>query len=546
MPTVTFDKKTVLKYLGKKVPDTVLKDRISMLGTDLERVDDTEIVVEIFPNRPDMLSEEGFARALSSFMGIKTGLIKYDVKKSGSFTKVEKTLKIWPYVVTGIVRGLKFDDEKIRALIQLQEKLGITMCRKRRKGGIGIYPLDKIKLPITFTTMNADKIKFRPLEYPDEITGREILEKHPTGREYGHIIEKQKEFPVFIDASGKIMSMPPAINSHDIGKITEATSDIFLEATGPDFVTLMQAINIISSALADAGGKVYSMDVIYKGKTITTPNLAPSKMKIDIKYINKLLGMEFSEKELNALLAKMGFGHEKGSVLVPAYRTDILHPIDIVEDIAIAYGYENFAEEIPNVSTIGTESKSAIFQRKVAEVMVGFSFLECMSYHLSNKEVLVSKMNSSNTKVVHVSNAVNAEYGVLRQGILPGLMKILSENTLHEYPQKLFEIGETFNHDLSSETGTSESLMLAGVVATKSAGFTEAKAIVEGLFRATGKECAFKATKNHSFLEGRSAEILCNGKSIGIVGEMHPEVISNFGIEMPVTGFEISLDAATE
>ncbi|MCK5233753.1 MAG: phenylalanine--tRNA ligase subunit beta, partial [Candidatus Aenigmarchaeota archaeon] len=138
MPTVTFDKKTVLKYLGKKVPDTVLKDRISMLGTDLERVDDTEIVVEIFPNRPDMLSEEGFARALSSFMGIKTGLIKYDVKKSGSFTKVEKTLKIWPYVVTGIVRGLKFDDEKIRALIQLQEKLGITMCRKRRKGGIGI------------------------------------------------------------------------------------------------------------------------------------------------------------------------------------------------------------------------------------------------------------------------------------------------------------------------------------------------------------------------------------------------------------------------
>ncbi|MCK5333240.1 MAG: phenylalanine--tRNA ligase subunit beta, partial [Candidatus Aenigmarchaeota archaeon] len=423
MPTVTFDKKTVLKYLGKKVPDTVLKDRISMLGTDLERVDDTEIVVEIFPNRPDMLSEEGFARALSSFMGIKTGLIKYDVKKSGSFTKVEKTLKIWPYVVTGIVRGLKFDDEKIRALIQLQEKLGVTMCRKRRKGGIGIYPLDKIKLPITFTTMDADKIKFRPLEYPNEITGREILEKHPTGREYGHIIEKQKEFPVFIDASGKIMSMPPAINSHDIGKITEATSDIFLEATGPDLVTLMQAINIISSALADAGGKVYSMDVIYKGKTITTPNLAPSKMKIDIKYINKLLGMEFSEKELNALLAKMGFGREKNSVLVPAYRTDILHPIDIVEDIAIAYGYENFAEEIPNVSTIGTESKSAIFQRKVAEVMVGFSFLECMSYHLSNKEVLVSKMNSSNTKVVHVSNAVNAEYGVLRQGILPGLMK---------------------------------------------------------------------------------------------------------------------------
>ncbi len=546
MPTVTFDKKTVLKCLGKKVPDTVLKDRISMLGTDLERVDDKEIIVEIFPNRPDMLSEEGFARALSAFMGIKTGIVKYDVKKSGSFTKVEKTLKIWPYVVTGIVRGLKFNDEKIRALIQLQEKLGVTMCRKRRKGGIGIYPLDKIKLPITFTTMNADKIKFRPLEYPGEITGREILEKHPTGREYGHIIEKQKEFPVFIDASGAIMSMPPVINSHDVGKITEKTKDIFLEATGPDLLTLMQAINIISSALADAGGKVYSMDVLYKNKKITTPNLVPSKIKIGAKYINKLLGMDFTEKELKALLAKMGLGYEKGSVFVPAYRTDILHPIDIVEDIAIAYGYENFAEEIPNVSTIGTESKSAIFQRKAAEVMVGFGFLECISYHLSNKETLVTKMNSSKADIVSVSNAVNAEYDALRQSALPGLMKILSENTLHEYPQKLFEIGETFRHEPSSDTGTSEILVLAGVVASKTAGFTEAKAIVEGLLRATGKECRIKSTKNPSFLIGRSAEILCNGKPVGIVGELHPKIISNFGIEMPTTGFEIDLDALTK
>ena len=394
--------------------------------------------------------------------------------------------------------------------------------------------------------MNADKIKFRPLEYPDEITGREIIEKHPTGREYGHIIEKQKEFPVFIDATGKIMSMPPVINSHDIGKITEKTKDIFLEATGPDLLTLMQAINIISSALADAGGKVCSMDVVYKDKKITTPDLKPSKMKIDAKYINKLLGMDFSEKELKSILAKMGFGYEKGSVFVPAYRTDILHPIDIVEDIAIAYGYENFAEEIPNVSTIGTESKSAIFRRKTAEVMVGFGFLECMSYHLSNRDVLVSKMNSSNKDLVQVSNAVNAEYDVLRQGILQGLMKVLSENTLHEYPQKLFEIGETFRHEPSSDTGTSETIVLAGVVASKSAGFTDAKAIVEGLLRAIGKECAFKGMKNSSFLTGRSAEILYNGRPAGYVGEMHPDVISNFGIEMPVAGFEIRLDVLTK
>ncbi len=231
MPTITLNKEVIEKLIGKKLPVDKLKDRISMLGTDLEKIEGNQIHVEIFPNRPDLLSEQGFARAFASFIGAKTGLQKYNVKKSGYDVNATGLPKEWPYVVTAIVKGLKFSDEKIREIIQVQEKLGITLLRNRKKGGIGIYPLDKITPPITFTSEDPDKISFIPLEYPGEITGRQILSKHPTGREFAHICEGWKKFPIFKDSKGVIMSMPPIINSHSVGKITAGTKDVFVEAT---------------------------------------------------------------------------------------------------------------------------------------------------------------------------------------------------------------------------------------------------------------------------------------------------------------------------
>src|SRR3989338_11500167 len=208
MPTITLNKNYLLKLLNKKISDKELEEKIPMLGTDLSKIEKNEIVVEVFPNRPDMLSEQGFARALSSFLGIETGLRKYEVKRSNSICRVDKTLKSWPYVVTAIVKGLEFNDEMIREIIQLQEKLHITHLRDRRKGGIGIYPLDKIAMPITFTSESLNKINFRPLGSDKEMSGREVLENHDAGKKYKHILEGEDKFPVFIDANKVIMSMP--------------------------------------------------------------------------------------------------------------------------------------------------------------------------------------------------------------------------------------------------------------------------------------------------------------------------------------------------
>lgn len=542
MPTVTFNKKAVLKYLGKSVPDEVLRDRISMLGTDLEKVDDKEIVVEIFPNRPDMLSEEGFSRALSAFMGIKTGFKKYKVEKSGYSVTNANPLPYWPYVVTAIVKGLKFDDEKIRQVIQLQEKLGVTLLRKRKKGGLGLYPLDKIKMPIKFTSDAPEKIRYRPLEYPDVVSGKEILLKHPTGREYAHICRNWEKLPIFVDAAGTIMSMPPVINSHNVGKVTESTKDVFIEATGTDLRTLKVALNILACALVDMDGKLYSMQIIQGKKKFDTPDLSPRKMKLDTKYVNKLLGLSLKTAELKSLLGKMGFGYESGSALLPAYRDDILHPVDLAEEVAIAYGYENFAAEIPKVATIGRESKGVIFRRKLSEILIGLGFLECSTYHLSNEVDLIAKMNAKKMPLIKTPNAVNIEYDALRNAMLPMLMKTLSGNRHYEYPQKLFESGIVFERDGKAESGIKENLHLAAVVAHNSANYSEIKGVLDAVFRAIDVKYEVKEAENPSYISGRCAGIIVAGKSIGFIGEIHPQVLNNWEIEVPVSGFEIELD----
>ncbi|MBW2991944.1 phenylalanine--tRNA ligase subunit beta [Candidatus Woesearchaeota archaeon] len=539
MPTITVNKNVFENLVGKKLPLDQLKDRISYLGTDLEAVEGDEIIVEIFPNRPDMLSEQGFARAFSSFIGIKSGLRKYDVKPSGEKVIIEDSVKeVRPFTACAIVKGLRFDDEKIREIIQVQEKLHITYGRNRKKVAIGVYPYEKIKPPIRFLAEDPNKIKFQPLEFPKEITALQVLSQHPTGREYGYLLEGKSKFPFFIDSNNQVLSMPPIINSHDVGKITEKTTDVFIECSGFDYNVLSKCLNIIVTALADMGGQIYSMEIERENKKINSPNLEPEAMNIDISYINKILGLNLRESEIKKYLERMGYGYEKGKAYIPSYRADILHQIDLGEDIAIAYGYENFKEEIPEVATIAEQSHIQQFIRKIADLLSGLGYLETNSYSL------ISKLELSRMKVdypaIELSNA-NEDFNCLRNWITPSLLKILSENRHHDYPQKIFETGTCFKKDESKETNTDEFYRLALLTTHKDADFTESKQALDYLMNALNLNYEIEETEHNSFIEGRVGRITVSRKKIAYIGEIHPEVLQNWSLEMPIAGFEINI-----
>lgn len=540
MPTVILNQEVLEKLVGKKLPIEQLKDRISMLGTNLEKIEGNEIQVEVFPNRPDMLSEPGFARALSSFIGAKTGLREYKLKKSGLKVIIDPSVTMRPYTACAIVKNLAFNDERIREIMQAQEKLALTHGRNRKKSAYGIYPLTEIKFPIHYIAKDATKVRFRPLGFDHEIAASQVEELHPKGKEYKDIAKGWTKYPFFIDDSGKIMSLLPYINAHDMGKVDESTTEVFIECTGTDWQNVQIALNILVTMFADMGADIYSLDLVYPDKTITTPDVTPKKMKLDLKYINQRLGLALSEKEAATLLHQMGHGYEKSKVLIPAYRGDILHQVDLMEDIAIAHGYENFAAIIPKVATVGEEDPLEKFLTVLREALIGFRMLEVKNYHLLTEVELNGKMNLQN-KIVPLKNSVG-EYNHLRNSLLPSVLKNLSENQHHEYPQNLFELGRTFEYDKSTETGVKETEHLSLAVCHEKADFTEIRQIVDALLLSLGVKGAVKESKHPSFIDGRMGEIIVKNIKVGIIGEIHPAVLENWGITVPVVAAEIDVE----
>lgn len=545
MANIKFSRKQFEKEIGKL--DEKMQNQIAMFGTPLEGFDKDEIEIEVFPNRPDLLSYQGFKRSFLSFLGKKTGLKEYKINKPQKDYKViiDSSVKnIRPYTACAIIKGLKLDDEKIKELIEIQEKLHVTVGRKRKKLAIGIYPLEKIKLPITFKALEPDKIKFIPLESEREMSGLQILQRHPTGRDYSHLLAGKERFPIFVDANNQILSMPPIINSQLTGKVTEKTKDVFVECSGFDFDILNKCLNMIITTLADMGGKIYQMELKYSKKKIT-PNLNSKKMKISLDNTNKLLGLELNEKQLKILIEKMGHNYNKGVVESPSWRTDILHEVDLIEDVAIAYGYENFVPEIPKVSTIGDEDIRETLKRKISDILSGLNMIEVSNYHLTNKKDEFTKMGISKNNefdFIEVEES-KTDYNILRKYLTSYLLKNISENVDSEYPQTIYEIGRVFKLQ-KGKINERENL----AIAITPGNFTEIKQTIEYFFRMLNLKIELREAEKFPlhFIEGRVAEIILDNKRLGFIGEIHPRILKNWKIKMPVAILEISLEEIFE
>lgn len=537
MTNVIFQRKEFEKQLGEKLSEKII-EKISLFGTPLERTDETEIEIEIFPNRPDLISIHGYMRAFKSFLGKASGLKDYKLNNpEKDYTiKVDKEVKdIRPYTVCAIVKNLSLGNNEIKSIMDLQEKLHITVGRNRKKVAIGIYPLEKIKLPITYTAKKPSEIKFIPLGLEKELNAMQILKIHPAGKKYKELLKGCQKYPVFVDSENKILSMPPIINSREAGKIEEKTKEVFVECSGSDLNTIKKTLNILVTTLADMGGKIYQMNIQYE-KKIVTPDLTPEKMPISLKNTNKLLGLSLGQKDISRLLEKMGHDYKNQAAVIPAWRTDILHEVDLIEDIAIAYGYENFKPEIPSISTIAQESRESRIKNSIAEILTGLGLIETSSYHLiKSEELKVIKVQ----KPIELENS-KTEYKILRPNLLIPALRILGENIDTEYPQKIFEIGTIFGQDEKEETGIKETENL--IIAATPANFTEAKQILDYLFSSLGLAYKLKESIEEGFIDGRTGHILLGNKPIGHIGEMHPVTLNKAGLKMPLAVIEITLD----
>ncbi len=541
MALVTFNKKDLESLIGKKLTESDYKDKLIMMGVPLERYTETEIDFEIFPNRPDMLSVEGFARAAQGFLGVKTKSPEYEVKKGNFVVNVDQQLLgLRGCAGFAVVKDLKFTNESIAAFMQLQEKLATTIGRKRKKASIGTYDLSDLRFPVKLTTISKIT-KFIPLGGTQEITAEEVLKIHPKGQEYGHLIEKWLEYPAYVDAKGRVMSLLPIINS-EFCKITTNTRNMLLEVTGNDWKAVREMLNIIVCALADRGAKIYEVKTVYpSAKVIRMPDLRMRRVKFDVNYANKLLDLDLKPAEAKERLLRMRFDFAGNDILIPPYRTDIMHPLDLVEDIAIAHGYEKFEPRIPQIPTIAKPNEKEEFANLLRNIMSGLGFQEVVTFVLTNEREEFDNARRNRIEHVEIQNPKTIDYTIARTSLISSALRVFSQNQPNEMPHKIFEIGLAAKIDRHTETAAQNVSKLMAGISHASAGYSEIKAVLEAFLRNIGLKAEFSESKDTVFIEGRAADIKVKGEKIGVIGEIHPEVLGNFNIEYPVALFELDI-----
>lgn len=539
---VEFPMFDLLRLLGTSgISKGELVDIFAMYGCPPEPPEGDTLRVEVFPNRPDLLMVEGAARALKGILGIESGFRLYTPAPALSIVKVDGSVTaIRPHCSFAIIRGVTMDDQTVASIMQVQEKLHQTHGRKRRKVAIGIHDLDTIEFPLTYLAAEPDSTSFIPLDSAGKMTLHEILRSHPKGREFAHLLDGKPLYPLIVDSRGIVLSMPPIINGEHT-RVTPRTKNLLVDVTGTDEDAVDEACTIIATGLAERGARI---ELVNTGGRVT-PDLSPRKMILSVGYCNRMLGLQLEPEEMAALLAKMRFGaqilgSDRIEVSVPAYRADCMHQIDLVEDVAIAYGYPNFEPEIPALPTIGNEHAVLARSGKAKDVMIGLGYQEVFTFAMTSPEKLFSKMGTGARQVAAVSNPKTEEFTVVRDKLLPSMLEVLSVNKHNPYPQAVFETGDVVVLDDAADVRCRTRRDLAAVLAGGT--FEQAKGHLECLLRQLGIQASFAPSSRDYFLAGRQAEISVAGKPVGAIGEMHPQVLENWGIDVPTVGFGLMLE----
>ncbi|MEK6864020.1 MAG: phenylalanine--tRNA ligase subunit beta, partial [Nanoarchaeota archaeon] len=381
-----------------------------------------------------------------------------------------------------------------------------------------------------------ESVKFIPLGFRREMTLGEILETHPTGIEFAHLLKGFSAYPLLVDSAKNVLSFPPIINSEYSGKVMADDKELFFEATGNDKESVQLAANIFAFAFAERGFKVRGVDVVYAGKSEHNPVPFNYSVKVTAEDVNALLGLQLKETEFKSLLEKMRFGYKNGKVLVPDYRGDIMHMVDVIEDVGIAFGFDNIPARPLKSYTHGDTFPVVRFIDKVRELAVGFGYQEVMSRMLVNKQLIYESMNVEDFGTVEIDNPMSENYSCVRTWILPQLMELLSKNKNMEYPQRVFEEGiVAMKKDLKDYS------RIAFATAHTKADFTEIKQALDFIMNNLGIKYEIENTAHHSFIPGRVGRVVVNGKGVAYIGELHPKVLSSFGMIVPVSAMEINL-----
>ncbi|ELZ21532.1 phenylalanyl-tRNA ligase subunit beta [Haloterrigena salina JCM 13891] len=569
MPTVDIDPDELRGLTGREEKsDDELKDDLFGLGLEFEgRTEDGEFELEFAPDRLDRLSVEGVARSMRYHYGDSRGVHVPSTNSADWTIEVDDSVPDErPYVTGAVIRDVDLDEEALESLIQLQEKLHATMGRKRAKGAIGIHDLtmlkgrsatDKSEPTIEYVGLEPDEDTFVPLDSDREMTPAEVLEDHQTGQTYADLVSEYERYPAIYDDLG-LFSFPPVIN----GRRTEVSTDsrdLFVEMTGTDQWTIDKMLNIVCYALAARGATLEDVEVEYPDREIVRPDLATKTKTVAHDRIETILGIGLDPEEVIDLAERSGLEAERQEsddgelvyeVTVPPYRVDVLHPLDVIDDLGRAYGFNDLEPTYPDVGTVGGRHERSRLERAARTQLVGLGFEDLLNFHMINEAENYERVDLEPDADVYgagepatIKEAYSEDYTMLRTWTMPSLLMVLERNTHRSYPQHLSEIGFTARVDESENTGVGENRHVGAVLASHEAGYEDAKARLQALAENFDVDLETPPTDHPTFIPGRTASVVIDGEEVGVIGEVHPKVLVEHDLEVPVAAFEFDLEA---
>ena len=591
MPKIELYQKALFSYMGASLPHDELEVLLEAAKGEIDEPVDADGIMKIElndTNRPDLWSTAGLGRALRIYLGGEIPRYDFfsraadrprpagakgtgaspDIRDAGTRRViVDPGLREYrPYIAAFAVSGKPIDDASLKDLIQSQEKLCNNYGQHRKSIAMGVYRTDLMTFPVHYRAADPAATRFVPLGMDRELTLYEIIEQHPKGQEFGPIVADFPRMPFIADDAGEVLSFPPVINSARVGAVEEGDEALFVELTGTDLESLLHACSIVACDLADAGHTIHPVAVEYPydtpfGRVIVTPCYFQEPVTTQLPEVRRLLGEEIVADEAAMALRAMGVPSDLQTeadaitAFPPEYRNDFLHPVDVAEDIIIGRGMKSFAPEMPSDFTIGRLSEIEQYSRKVIGIMVGMGFVEMIFPYLGSGRDFLENMRpvppgesgerpatGVNGGVVKLENPMSESYEYVRNSSIPFLLRAESVSAHAAYPHHVFEVGKVARFDPDENHGVRTVDSLAMMSADADADFTRVAGHVSVLFYYLSREYEVVDAYDERFIPGRAAEIRIDGRPVGVFGEVHPQVLENFGITVPATACEIDLN----
>lgn len=518
------------------------------------------IRLDMLAVRPDIFDPGGMARYIRGYLGVETGMPEYVLNAPQITVEVDPRLgeasSLRPHIACAVVRNVKLDNTTIKILMNLQEDLHWALGRDRKLASIGVYDLDTLRgRRFRYEAVEPDELQFVPLGFPPDIpasrmTPEEVLERHKTGQAYAHLLKGFSRYPMLRDEGGTVLSMPPIINSEST-RVTLDTQQFFIDVTGLSRRNVDRALNVMVTSLKEIMPEVVLEQVVIEGpgESRVTPDLTPGEMTLDVGEASATIGVGLNAGRLAELLESMGHGVAEGTrgdsltVYVPPYRSDVMHAVDLIEDAAIAYGYDQLDPELVPTFTIGRPREIEEWSAVARRVMTGLGFHQVMTLVLTSEAAAFAKWGvEADPRAVRIENPISTEQTMCRVSIRPGLLETLAINKQYDLPQYLFEVGDCCFTEGTEETGAREERFLAGAMIGTHVGYADVRAVADAFVHEMGAKVEIRAIEHASFIAGRVAGLWSvDGEQIGVMGEVHPEVLERYGLKHPVSVVEFSL-----